>query len=132
MGKEIDNSKHVLISWEQHALYEEAIKKLNEISTITPDNALIVYKKEDDRHYGRMGFYRSSFSYDFKIIGHNEIESRLKGIIDIQNERMNSIENEIELKEKEVVELNRKIILVKNELSGFIGRIFFKWISNKL
>ena len=131
MDKEINNSKHVLISWDQHALYEEAIKKLDEISTMPPDNALIIYKNED-RYLGRMGFYRSSFSYDLKIIGHNEIEANLKGIIDLQNERMISIENEIELKSKEVAELNSKIMLVKNELSGLIGRIFFKWISSKI
>lgn len=123
MEEKVDKSKQVLISWEQHALYEEAIKKLDEISKIG-NNALVIRRKGSFSNY--------SISYDISIVNHNEAEEHLKSIIDMQIKEIERLSKDQQSKLSKIITLSNQITLVKNELSGLIGRTLFRSLINKL
>lgn len=129
--QKLDESKHVLISWEKHAEYEEAVRNLDEISRNTA-NAIVIQKNQKTHRDFAGGFYQNTFWYDIKIMNHNEVEENLKTIIDLQAKEMEAMEERISGHNKAFAEIADKLTYARNELSGLFGRIFFKSLRNKL
>lgn len=122
MDKKIE-TKQIIIPYSEYQIYEDAVKKLDEISKIG-NNALVIRRKGSFSNY--------SISYDISIVNHNEAEEHLKSIIDMQIKEIERLSKDQQSKLSKIITLSNQITLVKNELSGLIGRTLFRSLINKL